>query len=137
MSRVGRIVLPVVLPLACIAAVAARAAGPDKGPVASMAATLRAVDAARGVIVVEQGGGGRTELGVDGTDTLTFKGIRTLALDELAEGMQLDIDYRRAAGGAMPRATWIEVIEGGRVRGAAADGNGRARPENEAGHGAD
>lgn len=118
MNPIGRIVFTVALPFACLAAGPARAAGPEKGPVTTMTATLRSVDAARGVIVVERHGGTRMELGVGGAGTLIFKGIRMLTLDELAEGMQLDIDYRRAANEAMPRATWIEVMAPG-MRGSA------------------
>jgi hypothetical protein len=109
MRCVVRVAIPIILPIACLAAGPARAAEPDRGTVVTAAATLRSVDTARGVIAVETSGGERGEFRVDAGETLIFKGIRTLALDELAPGMRLDMDYRPGTGGAMPLATWIEV----------------------------
>jgi len=107
-----RFAIPIILPITCLAAGPARparAADPDRNTVATVTATLRSIDAARGVIAVEKRGGERAEFRVDAVESLIFKGIRTLALDELAPGMRLDIDYRPEAGGAIPLAAWVEV----------------------------
>lgn len=88
------------------------AAGPEAGPDRTIEATIRSIDAARGVVTVERDGGGVANFAVDGTDTLIFLGIRALGFKELSEGMRVEIDYRDATGGAPPRATWIEVREG-------------------------
>jgi hypothetical protein len=109
MRCVVRAAIPFILPIACLAAGPARAAEPDRNTVATVTATLRSVDAARGVIAVEKRGGERGEFRVDAGETLIFKGIRTLTLDELAPGMRLDIDYRPETGGAIPLAVWVEV----------------------------
>lgn len=116
MRCVRCIAIPAILTLACLAAgppCPAPAAGPGPDAVLNCAAALRSVDAARRVIVVEKRGGGRAEFGVDDRETMIFKGMRTLTPGELTEGMQLDIDYRPAKGGAIPLATWVEVLPAG------------------------
>lgn len=110
MSCAARVAALLLIPTACLAAGPAR---PEKecarGAVATAAGTLRSADTARGVIAVRKADGSIAEFTMDAGETLIFRGIRTLDPGELAEGMQLDIDYRGAPGGGIPRAVWIEV----------------------------
>jgi hypothetical protein len=87
------------------------AAAPKTPPPRTIEAVIRSIDAARGLLSVETPGGERTAFALDETDTIIFSGIRALGVDELSEGMRVEIDSRDASGGEPPRASWIEVHE--------------------------
>ena len=87
------------------------AAAPEPRPVRTIEAAIRSIDAAGGLLSVEARGGERAAFSLHETDTVIFRGIRALGVDELSEGMRVEIDYRDASGGEPPRALWIEVHE--------------------------
>jgi len=83
--------------------------GGKTAELATVAGKIASADPGSGRLVMSEMPEGISYFTLDEKQTLVFRGIEMLGLDELKQGMAVELQYLKPVEGRPALATWIEV----------------------------